>query len=278
MEVENWTGWLTEERISVALALALNVVYAIVILILALVIAGWARQRVVGFARRHERVDNTLFGFLGSLLKYTILAFAGIFVLNRFGIQTTSLVALVGAAGLAVGLALQGTLSNLAAGVMLILFRPFRAGDSVEIAGTSGKVKEIALFFTELATLDNIQVIMPNGDVWSSKIINYSSNPTRRIDLTVGVAYDSDLIQVETVLHRIVSAESRILSDPAPFIKVKNLGDSSVDFAVTVWVSRDDWWDTRCDLQRAIKDGFDSEGIAIPYPTRTVVVPALAGT
>ena len=270
MEINDWQDLITEERIDLALQMALNVVYAIVILIVALGVAGWARRRVLAMADRHARLDKTLFSFLGSMVKYAILVLAGIFILNRFGIQTTSLVALIGAAGLAIGLALQGTLSNLAAGVMLIIFRPFRGGDFVEVAGTSGTVKEITLFFTELASLDNVQIIIPNGDVWSSKIVNYSTNPTRRVDLTIGVAYDSDLKEVDRVLHAILAEDGRIHAEPAPFIKVKALGDSSVDFAVRAWVDAADWWDTTCDLTRAVKDRFDAEGIDIPFPTRTL--------
>ncbi|PPB82390.1 small conductance mechanosensitive channel [Albidovulum inexpectatum] len=273
LQLGDLSNWLTQERIDLAIAMALNVVYAIIILIVALFASGWARRRITRIPERNPRLDPTLFGFLGSLAKYGILALAGVFILNRFGIQTASLVALIGAAGLAIGLALQGTLSNLAAGVMLILFRPFRVGDYVEISGVSGTVREVALFFTELATADNLQVILPNGDVWANKIVNYSANPTRRVDLTIGVSYDTDLKRAETVLRDIVTADPRVHADPEPFIKVKALGDSSVDFAVRAWVDRADWWDTTCDLTRAIKDRLDAEGIDIPYPTRTILMP-----
>lgn len=268
----DWNELVTDERVTLAIAMALNVVYAIVILIVALFFAGWARNRVEGIAKRYPRVDATLFGFLGSLVKYAILAMAVIFILNRFGIQTTSLVALIGAAGLAIGLALQGTLSNLAAGVMLVMFRPFRVGDFIEAAGESGTVKEINLFFTELATSENVQVIVPNGDIWSSAITNYSVNPTRRVDLVFGVSYDADLKRAERVMQTVIAADERIHHDPEPFIKISNLGDSSVDFSLRVWVDRADWWDTKCDLMWAVKSAFDEEGIDIPFPTRTLVV------
>jgi len=274
MDLTTWNSWITQERIDLALATALNVVYAIVILIVAIAIAGWTKRRVVGIAERYPRIDATLFGFLGSLAKYALLAVAGIFILNRFGIQTTSLVALIGAAGLAIGLALQGTLSNLAAGVMLIFFRPFRSGDFVDVAGTTGTVREISLFFTELATPDNIQVIVPNSDIWSNTITNYSANATRRVDLTFGVAYDSDLKEVDRVLHDVIGADARIHAEPEPFVKVTNLGDSSIDFTLRVWVDRGDWWETTCDLQREVKVGFDAAGIDIPFPTRTLFAAA----
>lgn len=265
--------WLNDARVTAVIALALNVLYALVILFVAIWLSGWVKRRVVGISARHPRVDVTLFSFLGSLAQYAVMAFAVVFILGRFGIQTTSLVALIGAAGLAIGLALQGTLSNLAAGVMLVIFRPFRVGDYIEGAGQSGTVRTINLFFTELATLDNLQVIVPNGDIWASAITNYSVNDTRRIDLTVGVGYGSDLKQVDRVLGEIAAAEPRVLADPAPFCKVTNLGDFSVDFTFRVWVKRTDFWDTKCDLTRAIKDRFDAEGIDIPFPTRTLVMP-----
>ena len=271
MDLPAWNTWITDARITMTIQMALNVVYAILILVVAIFIAGWAKRRLSRLSDRYPTIDATLFGFLGSLVKYAILTVAGIFILNRFGIQTTSLVALIGAAGLAIGLALQGTLSNLAAGVMLILFRPFRAGDFVKIANQSGTVREISLFFTELATADNLQVIIPNGDIWSTSITNYSVNPTRRIDLTIGVSYDSDLKAVDQVVGEVIAAEARIHDDPQPFYKVSNLGDSSVDFTVRVWVDRADWWDTGCDLRRSIKEAFDRAGIDIPFPTQTLI-------
>ncbi len=266
-------AWFSDARIALAVAMALNVVYAVIILVLAFFLAGWTKRRITATAQRHPRIDATLFGFLGSLAQYGVLAFAAVFVMNRFGIQTTSLVALIGAAGLAVGLALQGTLSNLAAGVMLVLFRPFRVGDYVTAAGQSGTVRNVTLFYTELATYDGIQVIVPNGDVWASSIVNYSVNPVRMVDLTVGVAYDSELKKVDRVLAQVIADESRALAEPAPFVKVKELGASSVDFAVRVWTARADWWGVKCDLTRAIKDRFDAEGIEIPFPTQTLVTP-----
>jgi small conductance mechanosensitive channel len=194
-----------------------------------------------------------------------------VFVLARFGIQTTSLVAVIGAAGLAVGLALQGTLSNLAAGVMLVVFRPFKIGDFIEAAGQSGTVKAINLFNTELATGDNVQVILPNGQVFNSAIKNFSFHDTRRVDLVFGVSYASDLKKAEGILRKLVEVDDRIASVPAPFVKVTNLGASSVDFTVRVWVDTADYWDVRFDLTRAAKDAFDKGGIEIPFPTTTVV-------
>jgi len=272
-----FADYITAERIDTVIALSLNVAYALVILIVALAFSGWAKRRIEGIAARHPRMDPTLFGFLGNIAKYIILAMATIFILNRFGIQTTSLVALIGAAGLAIGLALQGALSNLAAGVMIILFRPFRVGHFIEAGSASGTVREISLFFTELKTYDGLQLILPNSDIWSSSIKNYSVNATRLVDLTIGVSYDSDLRTAEKVLKQIAEEEPRILAEPEPFIKVRELGDSSVDFVFRVWANSADWWALKCDLNRAIKEGFDAEGVGIPFPTQTVIYAPDAG-
>lgn len=270
-QIATLNGWLTEERINAAVLLAANVVYALVILLVTLAVSGWLRRRISGLTQRHPRLDPTLFGFLGNLAKYLVLAMGVIFILNRFGIQTTSLVALIGAAGLAIGLALQGALSSLAAGVMIILFRPFRVGDYIEAGSESGTVREISLFYTELRTYDGLQIIVPNSDIWSSAIKNYSANPTRMVDLTVGISYDSDLKRAGEILERIAHQDPRVLAEPAPFVKVKELGDSAVNFVFRVWANSPDWWALKCDLNEAIKTAFDAEGIGIPFPTQTVI-------
>ncbi|MEM9850485.1 MAG: mechanosensitive ion channel domain-containing protein [Pseudomonadota bacterium] len=248
-----------------------NAVYAALILIAAYWLSGWVRRLIVGYSREHPDIDDTLFSFLGSLAAYAILAFAGIVVLARFGIQTASVVAVVGAAGLAIGLALQGTLGHLASGVMLIVFRPICIGQYVEVAGHAGTVAEITLFTTELTTPDNVQIILPNGQVFGAPIVNYSHHDTRRVDLVFGVSYGSDLKAAEKVLTDLIAADDRITDDPAPFVKVTNLGDSSVDFTVRVWVDAGDYWGVKFDLTRRAKDGFDAAGVDIPFPTRTMV-------
>lgn len=271
-DLTHLNGWLTQDRIDAAILAAVNVVAALVILLIALAMSAWAKHRILALSDRYARLDDTLFGFLGNMVKYLILAIGVIFILNRFGIQTTSLAALVGAAGLAVGLALQGTLSNLAAGVMIILFRPFRQGDYIAAGSQSGTVTEIQLFYTVLKTYDGIQTIVPNGDIWSKPIINYSANPTRMMDLTIGVAYDADLKKTQEVLERIASSDERALADPAPTIRVKQLGDSSVDFTFRVWANTADYWQLQADITRRIKEEFDAHGIGIPFPTRTLEV------
>lgn len=251
--------------------LGMNVLVALAILIGALWLSSFAKKRIIWLGLKYEELDDTLFIFLASLARYAILAIALTFVLARFGIQTTSLIALLGAAGLAIGLALQGTLSNLAAGVMLLGFRPFKMGDFVDVAGHSGTVKAISLFTTELATSDNVQITVPNGDIWASSIVNYSFYDKRRCDLTIGVSYDADLKKAEAVLLKIIAADDRAMSDPAPFVAVTNLGDSSVDFSMRVWATKDDYWAMRHAMIRQIKEQFDKAGIDIPYPTVTQI-------
>lgn len=251
--------------------LGLNVVAAFAILIVTLWAAKWVKKRIVGLGGKREELDPTLFAFLGNIARVLVMALGGIFILNRFGVETTSLVALIGAAGLAVGLALQGTLSNFAAGVMLILFRPFKTEDFIEVGGESGTVKEISIFTTELATPDNVQIIIPNAQVWGSPITNYSAHPTRRVDFVFGVSYGSDLKKSEEIIRDLIKADSRIHGDPEPFVKVGNLGDSSVDFTVRVWCNAADYWDIKFGLTRQVKDAFDAGGIEIPFPTRTMV-------
>ncbi|WP_422075844.1 mechanosensitive ion channel family protein [Tranquillimonas rosea] len=250
-----------------------NVVAAILILIAGYIIGGWIKRRIRRVAERHETLDTTLFNFLGNLARYAVLVFAFLFVLNTFGIRTTSLVAVIGAAGLAVGLALQGTLSNIAAGVMIIFFRPIKTGDFVEVNGQMGTVKEVSLNFTELATIGNVQVIIPNSEVWGNTIVNYSSYPKRRAEWTFGVGYGSNLATAEKVIHDTIMADERSLTEPdEPFIKVNNLNDSSVDFLVRVWCTADDYFAYQADMKRAVKEALDNADVTIPFPTRTLVM------
>ncbi|WP_231704065.1 mechanosensitive ion channel family protein [Cochlodiniinecator piscidefendens] len=251
-------------------ALIFNVITAAIILVAAFWLSGLAKKLCKSALTRNGYLDDTLAGFLASMARYAVLIIAAIFVLNRFGIETTSLVALIGAAGLAIGLALQGTLSNFAAGVMLSVFRPFKIGDFIEGAGQSGTVKEITLFTTELATPDNVQIIVPNADMWSSAIKNYSFHPTRRVDMVFGVSYGTDLKKAEKIMLDLIQADSRILSDPEHFLAVTNLGDSSVDFTMRVWCDAADYWTLKFDMTRAVKEAFDTNKIDIPFPTQTL--------
>ena len=267
-EIANLSGILMAEPVMAFLS---NLAAAIAAIVITLFASRFVKSWIAKLGFRYEQLDDTLFVFLSKFAQVVVLAVGSVFVLNSFGVQTTSIVALLGAAGLAVGLALQGTLSNFAAGIMLIVFRPFKRGDYVSVSGQSGTVKEISIFTTELGTPDNLQIIVPNGQVWGAPITNFSAYGTRRLDVTFGVAYASDLKQVEEVLAQVIAADKRIHQDPAPVIKVSNLNQSSVDFAVRIWCDSSDLWTLRLDLNRQVKDNFDAQKIEIPFPTTTIV-------
>ena len=248
-----------------------SVAAAIAILLAGFIVSGWARRRVVRLGQTYKALDDTLFTFLGNILRYAILGFSVLFVLNTFGIQTTSFVAVIGAAGLAIGLALQGTLSNVAAGVMIIAFRPIKLGDFVQINGELGTVRSISLNYTELASAANVQIIIPNAQVWGNTITNFSVYPTRRAEWVFGVGYGADLKQAEQVIRDTILADPRAKTDPTPFIQVNNLGDFSVDFLVRVWVDASDFFAFQADMKRQVKEALDAAGIDIPFPTRTLI-------
>ncbi|MEM5476177.1 mechanosensitive ion channel domain-containing protein [Pacificibacter sp. AS14] len=248
-----------------------SIVGAVLMFLAGLVVARWTSRRIRAIGLRFQALDDTLFTFLGNIARYLILLFTVMFVLNTFGIQTTSIVALIGAGGLAIGLALQGTLSNVAAGVMIVFFRPFKIGDFVDIAGTAGTVKDITLNFTELANLSNVQIIVPNAQAWGNIITNYSTNNTRRAEWTFGVSYGANLKVAEKAIRDTIMADPRSMADPEPFIQVNNLGDFSVDFLVRVWVSSADYFQYQADMKRNVKEALDATGIEIPFPTRSVL-------
>ena len=248
-----------------------SVVTAIAILIFAWIVSAWLQRRVRALGRKYEHLDDMLFDFLSAIVRYVVLGFAILFVLNTFGVQTTSIVAVVGAAGLAVGLALQGTLSNIAAGVMLILFRPFKLEDFVDVGGTMGTVKSLTLNYTELADLSNAQVIIPNAQVWGNVITNYSANKTRRAEWVFGVGYGSNLAEAEKIIRDTILSDPRSKTDPEPFIQVNNLGDSSVDFLVRVWCDASELFGFQADMKRKVKEALDAGGVDIPFPTTTIV-------
>lgn len=273
MTSEIWNGKtladiLTLEFLASAVG---SVVGAVAILLAGWIISAWAQRRVVNLSKKNRHLDDMLFEFLASILRYVIMGFTVLFVLNTFGVQTTSVVAVIGAAGLAIGLALQGTLSNVAAGVMLILFRPIKIGDFVEVADKMGTVKEISLNFTELADLSNVQVIVPNAEVWGNIITNYSTNSTRRAEWTFGVGYGANLKDAEEIIRTTIMADERSHAEPEPFIQVTNLGDSSVDFLVRVWCDASVYFGYRADMTRKVKEALDEGGVDIPFPTRTLV-------
>lgn len=214
--------------------------------------------------------DEALIGFVSSLVYWALLVMVVISALGQLGIQTGSFVAIVGAAGLAIGLALQGSLSNFAAGVLILIFRPFKIGDFVEVAGEAGVVKKIQIFTTELSTGDNKQVIIPNAGITSGNITNYSTHDTRHVDLTMGIGYEDDIDKARDAINDEIAKDSRILKDPAPTVAVVELADSSVNFVVRPWVNSADYWGVYFDLTEAMKKRFDAEGISIPYPQQDV--------
>jgi small conductance mechanosensitive channel len=250
---------------------AVDIVLALVILVLGRLAVRW----ITGLLKRvltKRGTDATLSTFVANLAKGILLAVVVIAALGQLGIETTSLVAIVGAAGLAIGLALQGSLSNFAAGVMLIVFRPFKSGDFVEAGGVMGVVEEVQIFTTSLRSPDNKHIIVPNAKIIGDSIVNYSTKDIRRIDLVFGIGYQDDIRKAKDVLHDIIGAEGRVLADPAPTVGVLELGDSSVNFAVRPWVKTADYWDVYFALTEEVKLRFDAEGISIPFPQRDVHV------
>ena len=248
----------------------LSVVGAIVTLIVGVWFAGYASRLTGRALEKTSRVDDTLSKFFASFIRYLVLAVVVVAVLNQFGVETASLVAVLATAGLAIGLALQGTLTNVASGVMLLFFRPFKVGDYVEAGGHAGTIQELNLFFTVMATPDNVRITVPNGQVWGSAVHNYSANSTRRVDISAGIAYDADIDTAMAVVHETISADTRSKPDPEPFVAVTEMADSSVNFTIRVWVDNADVWPVKFDLTKAVKQAFDRNGIDIPFPTRTV--------
>ncbi|MEX1026153.1 MAG: mechanosensitive ion channel domain-containing protein [Planctomycetota bacterium] len=253
-------------RILLALA-----VYLIGRWVAMLIVAGAAK------ALRLRHVDETLTRFLSSALGMSLTVMVVIAALGQLGVKTTSFVAILGAATLAIGFALQDSLGSLAAGVMLILFRPFRVGDYIEGGGTAGIVEEINIFHTMLRTPDNKQIVVPNARMTGDKITNYSTKPTRRIDLIFGCSYGDDLLEAKTLLMKILKEEERVLAEPAPMVGVHALGDSSVNFAVRPWVKASDYWDVYFALQERVKLRFDAAGLSIPFPQRDVHIHTTEG-
>jgi small conductance mechanosensitive channel len=247
----------------------LRVVGAIAILIIGWTVAKMIRASVRRALTRAE-VDATLVPFISKLIYYAALAVVLIAVLKGFGFETTSLVAVLGAAGLAVGLALQGTLSNFAAGVMLLFFRPFKVGDFVDAGGTAGTVEEIGVFATTLNTPDNVRITVPNSTVYGQIIKNFSANDNRRNDMVVGISYDDDIGKALETIETIMKADSRVLAEPAPVIAVSEMADSSVNIVVRPWCTKEDYWGLRFDLTRSFKEGLEAAGCSIPYPQTDV--------
>lgn len=248
---------------------AINIVLALAIF----VVGRWVVRQIVKLAERlmrRSKLDEMLVRFIASIINVLLLLFVIVAALGQLGVETTSLIALVGAAGLAIGLALQDSLKNFAAGVLLILFRPFREGDFVEVAGIAGIVESITIFNTIMRTGDNREVIVPNGAIYSGVITNYSKRDTRRIDMVFGIGYEDDLRKAKQVLLDILAADERVLKEPEPLVAVAALADSSVNFNVRPWVKTADYWDVYWHITEQVKLRFDEEGISIPYPQMQV--------
>lgn len=249
----------------------LRVVGALAVLILGMTVAKMIRGGVRKGLRKRS-VDTTLVPFLANLTYYLVVAFVVIAVLGLFGVQVASIIAVLGAAAFAVGLALQGTLANFAAGVMLLVFRPFRIGDFVDVGGTAGAVLEIGIFSTHLNTPDNVRVVVPNSNIWGQTIKNYATNDLRRNDMVVSVSYDDDLNKAADTIWSVLKADDRVLGEPAPTVAVSELADSSVNFVVRPWCRREDYWALRFDLTKKLKENLEAAGCSIPFPQREVHV------
>ncbi len=254
---------------ALAAAYGLKIIGAIVIFIIGKWLSG-VLSRAVGKAMNRAKAEQVLVKFVVNLAYAALLAFVVLAALAQLGIQTTSFIAIIGAAGLAIALALQGFLSNFAAGVMLIIFRPFKVGDFIEAAGTAGSVEEIMIFSTKLKSPDNKQLYVPNGSIISGTITNYSAREQRRVDLVFGCGYGDDIKKTKALLEAIVKENPLVLDDPAPTIGVLELGDSSVNFAVRPWVATPDYWDVHFQITEEVKQRFDEAGISIPFPQRDV--------
>ena len=248
---------------------AINIFFALVIFI----VGRWVIRILIKLLRKalgRAKMDDILINFVASMASALLLLFVIIAALNQLGVNTTSLIALLGAAGLAIGLALQNSLQNFASGVMLIIFRPFKTGDFVEAGGTSGVVEHISIFTTIMRTGDNREVIVPNGAIYNGTITNYSARETRRIDMVFGIGYDDDIKKAKEILQQLLDADKRVLKDPAPLIAVGELADSSVNFNVRPWVKSGDYWAVKFDFTEQVKLTFDAQGISIPYPQMDV--------
>ncbi len=259
------------ELVNIGVEYSLSLLSAIVILIAGYVLAGWVSRAIRSRLQTIKRFDKTLTPVLSQIARYAILVFTFVLVLAEFGIQTASIIAVLGAAGLAIGFALQGTLQNVAAGLMLLFLRPFQVGDYIATGAGSGTVEEIGMFTTLLRTSQGLFVAAPNSKIWSDSITNYSKLPNRRIELVVGISYDDDIDRACAVILDLALGEERVLDSPEPVVNVTNLGDSSVDLELRAWTRRQDYMDVRWGLTRDVKYALDKAGISIPYPHVQVI-------
>ncbi|HKL67106.1 MAG TPA: mechanosensitive ion channel domain-containing protein [Bacteroidales bacterium] len=264
----NFQG-LIDNIANLATTYGLKLILAILVLIVGLIVI---RSITKGATRlmKKRNVDDSLVPFLRSMISVSLKVLLIISIMTMVGIQMTSFIAVIGAAGLAVGLALQGTLQNFAGGVIILLFKPYKVGDYITTQGHSGTVKEIQIFTTILTTPDNQTIIIPNSPIATNSLTNYSTQDTRRVDFTFGIGYQDDIDKARSIINGIINNDDRIMKDPEPMIKVSNLGDSSVDLATRVWVKSGDYWNVFFDMNEKVKKTFDIEGISIPFPQQDV--------
>lgn len=253
-----------------AVQYGMSIFGAIIILIAGYILAGWAAKKVKKWGDKTEKIDQTLIPILATITKIFIIIVTILAVLGQFGVETTSFVAVLGASALAIGLALQGTLSNVASGVMLLSLRPFGVGDVVSVGGTMGVVDSIGLLTTEMHTFDNIGITIPNSKVWGSELRNLNRFDTRRVDLEFGIGYDDDINKAMKVIKEILDADERVLDEPEPLIAVSQLGDNAVSIRVRPWAASGDVWPLHYDIIKEVKERFDEEDISFPYPQRDV--------
>lgn len=271
--MEQLNGLLSEDVLSRAYAIGADFGVRLLAALVIFIIGRWVARRLAGLVEKGMQragTDKMLIGFVRNLTYMGLLTFVILAAVGQLGVQTTSFIAVLGAAGFAIGLALQGSLGNFASGVLIMIFRPFKSGDFVEAGGTMGIVEAIQIFTTTLRTGDNKTIIVPNGQITSGTITNYSAKDTRRVDLVIGVSYGDDLDKVRRVIEEVIAAEGRVLGEPEPTIGVLELADSSVNFAVRPWVKSSDYWPVYFGLMESFKKRFDQEGISIPFPQQDV--------
>lgn len=270
--MEKLQAFFNPERLDTVIGLGMNVLVALAIFIVGSFVAKKVKNLIVSLATKSPHLDETLFNFLGSLVRWVIMAFVFIAVLNRFGVETTSIVAILGAAGLAVGLALQGAMSNLAAGVMLMIFRPYKVGDFVDAGGHFGNVEDITLFTTDMQTFDNQKVIIPNGKIWGEKIINHSHHPIRGVEMKFNVAYDDDIDKARKVIEKVLADHPHIVAEPAPFVEVETLTERSAELVVRPFTKGENYFDVRYSVPEQIMKALGKAGMTTPYPATRVLM------
>lgn len=263
---------VAEAAVEKGFSITVQVMFAIGLLVAGYIIAGVVAKFIRLRCENIRGFDQTLTPIFTQSVRYTIIVFTLVMVLSNFGIHTTSIIAVLGAAGLAIGLALQGTLQNVAAGIMLLIIRPFRRGDYIEAGSAAGTVDETGLFMTRLHTVQGLFVAVPNSMIWSDIIINYSRMPNRRLDMQVGISYDADMDVARDVIMKVLADDERVHANPESMVVVRKLGDSSVDLELRAWTDRGDYWSLNFDVTRAVKLALDEAGISIPYPHRQIVI------